>query len=119
VQPFGNPSLHRHWAGLKLAYRLTQQFDVETYYKRMNITRSNASLWPQISSPDNTDALFVVPSGVSNIVPATFSNVAGLALHFHTGELWVARTGYEWTGTHAPGYVTDPQTNHRVFGDAT
>jgi hypothetical protein len=67
--PFGNPSLHRHWGGLKLAYRVNKQFDVETYYKRINITRSNTGLWPQFSSPDNTDPLYVVPS--------TFSNVAG------------------------------------------
>jgi len=106
---FGNPSLHRHWAGLKLAYRLTHQFDLEAYYKRMNVTRSNASLWPQFSSPDNTDPLYLVPS--------TFSNMAGTALHFHSGGFWDARAGYEWTGTHAPGYVTDPHTNHRVFGD--
>ncbi|MGO9083933.1 MAG: hypothetical protein ACLQBK_01800 [Candidatus Sulfotelmatobacter sp.] len=119
LYPFGNPSLHRHWAGLKLAYRLSKQFDVETYYKRTNITRSNTSLWPQVSSPDNTDPLFFVGSGFSNMVPATFSNIAGMALHFHTGELWDARTGYEWTGTHAPGFVTDPQTNHRMFGDVT
>jgi hypothetical protein len=119
LYPFGNPSLHRHWTGLKLAYRLTHQFDVETYYKRMNITRSNISLWPQISSPDNTDPIFFVGNGFSNMVPASFSNIAGLALHFHTGELWDARTGYEWTGTHAPGYVTDPRTNHRVFGDVS
>jgi hypothetical protein len=116
---FGNPSLHRHWAGLKLAYRLTHQFDVESYYRRMNITRSNAPLWPQFSSPDNTDPLFVVGNGFSNIVPATFSNTAGLALHFHSNELWDARTGYEWTGTHDPGYVTDPRTNHRIFGDVS
>jgi len=115
--PFGNPSLHRHWGGLKLAYRLSQQFDVETYYKRMNITRSNASLWPQVSSPDNTDPIFFEGNGFSNLVPATFSNTAGLALHFHSGEIWDARSGYEWTGTHAPGYVTDPRTNHRIFGD--
>jgi len=111
IYPFGNPSLHRHWAGLKLAYRATRQVDLETYYKRMNITRSNASLWPQISSPDNYDPLFVVPS--------SFSNIAGVALHVHTEQLWDARAGYEWTGTHAPGYVTDPQTNHRIFGDVT
>jgi hypothetical protein len=108
---FGNPSLHRHWTGLKLAYRVSKQFDVETYYKRMNITRSNAGLWPQFSSPDNTDPLYVVPT--------SFSNTAGTALHFHTAELWNARAGYEWTGTHDPGYVTDPHTNHRVFGDVT
>lgn len=111
LYPFGNPSLHRQWGGLKLAYRLTNQFDLETYYKRMNITRSNASLWPQISSPDNTDPLYVVPT--------SFSNTAGTALHFHSGEVWNARAGYEWTGTHDPGYVTDPRTNHRVFGDVT
>jgi len=108
---FGNPSLHRHWAGLKLAYRATKQVDVETYYKRVNVTRSNASLWPQVASPDNYDPLFVVP--------ATFSNIAGVALRFHTERLWNVRTGYEWTGTHDPGYVTDPHTNHRIFGDVT
>jgi hypothetical protein len=108
---FGNPSLHRHWEGLKLAYRVSKQFDVEVYYKRMNITRSNAGLWPQFSSPDNTDPLYVVP--------VSFSNTAGTALHFHSAELWNARVGYEWTGTHDPGYVTDPHTNHRVFGDVT
>ena len=107
--PFGNPSLHRHWGGLKLSYRVSKQFDLESYYKRMNITRSNSVLWPQFSSPDNTDPLFVVAS--------TFSNTAGLAVHFHSAELWNARAGYEWTGTHDPGYVTDPRTNHRVFGD--
>ncbi len=108
---FGNPSLHRHWAGLKLAYRLTKQTDLESYYKRMNITRSDAALWPQFSSPHNTDPLYVVP--------ASFSNIAGLALHFHSDQLWNARAGYEWTGTHDPGYVTDPRTNQRLFGDVT
>lgn len=108
---FGNPSLHRHWAGLKAAYRVSKQLDLESYYKRMNITRSDSTLWPQFSSPDNTDPLFVVPS--------SFSNVAGFDVHFHSAELWNARAGYEWTGTHDPGYVTDPRTNHRVFGDIT
>lgn len=108
---FGNPSLHRHWAGLKLAYRVSKQFDLETHYTRMNITRSNSTLWPQFSSPDNTDPLYVVP--------VTFSNIAGAAVHFHSAELWNARAGYEWTGTHDPGYVTDPRTNNRLFGDVT
>jgi hypothetical protein len=111
IYTFGNPSLHRHWEGIKLAYRLTKQFDVETYYKRMNVTRSNSFLWPQAASPDNYDPLLVVP--------ATFSNIAGLALRFHSDRLWNARTGYEWTGTHDPGYATDPHTNHHVFGDLT
>ena len=109
IYTFGNPSLHRHWAGLKLAYRVTKQFDVETYYKRLNVTRSNAFLWPQAASPDNYDPLFVVPS--------SFSNIAGVAFRLHTDRLWNVRTGYEWTGTHDPGYVTDPHTSHRVFGD--
>jgi len=108
---FGNPSLHRHWAGLKLAYCVSKQFDLETHYTRMNITRSNSTLWPQFSSPDNTDPLYVVP--------ATFSNTAGAAVHYHSAELWNARVGYEWTGTHDPGYVTDPHTNNRLFGDVT
>jgi hypothetical protein len=112
VYTFGNPSLHRHWAGVKLAYRLAHDLDVESYYRRLNITRSDAFLWPQIAlstSPDNTDPLYVVPS--------SYSNVAGAAVHFHAGELWDARCGYEWTGTHNPGYVSDPRTNHRTFGD--
>jgi hypothetical protein len=108
---FGNPSLHRHWAGLKLAYRMSKHFDLETHYTRMNITRSNSTLWPQFSSPDNTDPLYVVP--------ATFSNTAGAAVHYHSAELWNARVGYEWTGTHDPGYVTDPHTNNRLFGNVT
>ena len=108
---FGNPSLHRHWAGLKLAYRVSKEFDLETHYTRMNITRSNAGLWPQFSSPDNTDPLYAVP--------VSSSNVAGVAAHFHSAELWNARVGYEWTGTHDPGYVTDPHTNNRLFGDVT
>ncbi|MGD0792558.1 MAG: hypothetical protein ABR920_12380 [Terriglobales bacterium] len=108
---FGNPSLHRHWVGLKVSYRVSKQFDVETHYTRMNITRSNAALWPQASSPDNTDPLFVVP--------VSFSNIAGAAVHFHSAELWNARAGYEWTGTHDPGYVTDPRTNNRLFGNVT
>jgi len=108
---YGNPSLHRHWAGLKLAYRVSKQFDVESYYTRMNITRSDASLWPQFSSPHNTDPLYVVP--------VSFSNIAGAAVHFHSAELWNARVGYEWTGTHHPGYVTDPRTNNRLFGNVT
>ena len=108
---FGNTSLHRQWGGLKVTYRISKQFDVESYYTRRNITRSNTSLWPQFSSPNNTDPLYMVP--------ASFSNVVGTALHFHGGEFWDARAGYEWTGTHSPGYVTDPRTNHRVFDDVT
>ncbi len=111
IYPFGNPSLHRQWAGLKLAYRASKRFDIDSYYKRVNTTRSNASLWPQISSPDNYDPLFVVP--------ATSSNVAGIDVRFHTDRVWVARAGYEWTGTNDPGYVTDPKTNDRIFGDLT
>ena len=108
---FGNPSLHRHWGGLKGTYRVSKKFDVESYYTHMNITRSNSGLWPQASSPDNTDPLYVVPVSSSNVV--------GVAAHFHSAELWNARAGYEWTGTHNPGYVTDPRTNNRLFGNVT
>ncbi len=108
---YGDPSLHRHWAGLKLQYRLTRQVDLEAYYKRLNVTRSNASLWPQVYSPDNFDPLLVIPT--------SFSNIVGTAVHFHTNQFWNVRAGYEWTGTHDPGFVTDPGTNHSVFGDVT
>ena len=92
-------------------YRLTRQLDLESYYTHMNITRSDAAYWPQFSSPHNTDPLFVVPASSSNMV--------GAAVHFHSGEVWNARAGYEWTGTNDPGYVTDPRTNQRLFGDVT
>jgi hypothetical protein len=108
---FGNPSLHRQWGGLKASYRVSKRFDFESYYRRKNVTRSSAALWPQFSSPDNTDPLFVVP--------ATSSNTAGAGVHYHSAELWNVRAGYEWTGTHNPGYVTDPRTNNRLFGDVT
>jgi len=108
---YGNPSLHRHYGGLKLQYRFSRLLEAESYYKRVNITRSNASLWPSIYSPNNYDPQMVIP--------ASFSNIAGLALRFHSERLWNVRTGYEWTGTHAPGYVTDPGTSHRIFGDLT
>jgi len=77
-------------------------------HKRMNVTRSDSTLWPQVSSADNTDPLFVVP--------VSSSNVAGAACNFHSAELWSAKVGYEWTGTHNPGCVTDPRANHRLFG---
>jgi hypothetical protein len=108
---FGNPSLHRQWGGLKISYRVSKRFDFESYYKRMNVTRSNSALWPQFSSPDNTDPLY--------IVPVTSSNTLGAGVHYHSAELLNVRAGYEWTGTHDPGYVTDPQTNNRLFGDVT
>lgn len=106
---YGNTSYHEHWAGVKVHYDLTKHLDVETHYQRSGITRSNAFLWPQIYSPDNTDPLQVVPS--------SFSNTAGLALRYHPSALWNARAGYEWTGTHDPGYLTDPRSNNRIFGD--
>ena len=108
---FGNPSLHRQYGGVKLQYRVTHQLDAETYYKRVNVTRSNAALWPSVYSPNNFDPLMVIPT--------SFSNIGGLALRFHSQQLWNVRTGYEWTGTHDPGYISDPGTNQRVFGDVT
>jgi predicted CXXCH cytochrome family protein len=106
---YGNVSYHDHWEGLKLEYELPKGFAVEGYYKRSGITRSNASLWPQFYSVDNTDLMTVVPS--------SFSNTAGLALRYHDQGNWSARAGYEWTGTHDPGYLTVPQTNNRAFAD--
>ena len=114
---YGNVSYHNHWEGLRLDYTLLKGFNVEAYYKRSGITRSNAVLWEQtaqnafgipsqIYSIDNTDLLKVVPS--------SFGNTTGLALRYHHNS-WSARTGYEWTGTHDPGYLTVPQSNNRAF----
>jgi hypothetical protein len=105
---YGNVSYHRHWEGLRLQYALPAGFDVEAHYRRSGTTRSNASLWPQIYSMDNTDLLRVVPS--------SFSNTLGLTLHYHN-RLWNARAGDEWTGTHQPGFLIVPQSDNRTFAD--
>ncbi len=105
---FANVSYHRHTAGLRLDYELPKGFNVEGYYRRSGITRSNSSLWPQAYSFDNTDLL--------TVVPASFSNTTGVALRYHDhAGYWSARAGYEWTGTHDPGYLIVPQSDNRVF----
>ncbi|MFI5058896.1 MAG: cytochrome c3 family protein [Candidatus Acidiferrales bacterium] len=120
---FGNVSYHDHSEGGRADYELPKGFDVEVHYKRSGITRSNAALWQQFdpaifasySSPsqiysiDNSDLLKVVPS--------SSSNTTGLALRYHDIGHWSARAGYEWTGTHDPGYLIVPQSNNRVFAD--
>lgn len=108
---YGNVSYHNHWEGVRAEYELPFGFELETHYRRNGITRSNASLWPQFYSGDNTDLLTVVPS--------TFSNTAGLALRYHDHGLWSERAGYEWTGTHDPGFLIVPQSNNRIFSDFT
>jgi len=114
---FGNPSMHRYWTGVRLDYELSSNFDAETYYRRTDLTRSNWQLWPQIYSPNNAALLgvAVVDPFTARLVPETFSNTAGFSIRFHRGEMWNVRTGYEWIGTHAPGYLTDPGTSHRIF----
>jgi len=115
---YGNMSYHDHSEGIRLDYELPKGFDVEPYYRRSGITRSNAALWndtryniygSQIYSVDNTDLLKVVPSSTSD--------TAGLALRYHDGSFWSARTGYEWTGTNDPGYLTVPRSDNRVFAN--
>lgn len=108
---YGNMSYHQHSEGLRAEYDLTRHLDVEARYERRGITRSNSQLWPQFYSPDNTDLLYVVPS--------SFSNTAGLSLRYHGGKYLSARTGYAWTGTHDPGYLTVPGDNNRIFADVT
>jgi predicted CXXCH cytochrome family protein len=108
---YGNMSYHHHTIGLRGRYDLTRRFDVEMKYERNGIARSNSALWPQIYSPDNTDLLLVVPSSTSN--------TAGLALRYHGGNLWSVRTGYEWTGTSNPGYLSIPGSNNRIFANVT
>lgn len=108
---FGNVSYHRHAEGVRADYELPAGFDVEASYRRSGITRSNAALWPQIYSFDNTDLLTVVPS--------SFSNTTALALRYHARGLWSARAGYEWTGTRDPGYLIVPRSDNRAFFDAS
>jgi predicted CXXCH cytochrome family protein len=108
---YGNVSYHDHGEGLRLEYELPKSFDLEAYYRRSGITRSNAVLWPQLYSMDNTDLQYVVPSSVSN--------TTGMALRYHDRGLWSARAGYEWTGTHDPGYLIVPGSNNRFFSDVT
>jgi predicted CXXCH cytochrome family protein len=115
---YGNVSYHNHWEGLKLEYELPRGFEVEAHYKRSGITRSNASLWQlgpfgagRSYSVDNTDLLSVTPS--------SSSNTTGLALRYHDRSLWSARAGYEWTGTHDPGYLVVPRSDNRVFTNVT
>jgi hypothetical protein len=113
---FGNPSLHRFWMGVRTEYSVTPRFDVEVHYRRTDVTRSNAGLWPQFYSVGSV-GLVGSPADafVPRLVPSTFSNTAGFGVKFHRGETWNLHSGYEWIGTHAPGYLTDPQTSQRVF----
>ena len=106
---YGNVSYHEHWEGLRADYELPKGFDVEARYQRSGITRSNAFFWPQVYSIDNTD--------LQDVVPSSFSNTAGLVLRYHDRGHWSGRAGYEWTGTHDPGYLTIPQSNNRTFAD--
>ena len=107
----GDVSFHRHWEGFTADYQLPKNFDVEFNYRHGGITRSNAFLWPQAYSFDNTDLLTVVPSSTSN--------TTGLALRYHDRGFWSARAGYEWTGTNQPGYLLVPKSDNRVFADVT
>ena len=108
---YGNVSFHRHWEGFRADYELPRGFDVEFNYQHGGISRSNAFLWPQAYSFDNTDLLTVVPSSTSN--------TTGLALRYHDRGYLSARAGYEWTGTDQPGYLVVPKSNNRIFFDLT
>ncbi len=121
---FGNVSYHDHWEDLRLDYQLPKGFDVEGHYRRNGITRSNAVLWQQFDP--NLFAPYASPSQIYSIdnsdllkvVPSSFSNTGGLALRYHDrAGYWSARAGYEWTGTHNPGYLVVPQSNNRAFAN--
>jgi predicted CXXCH cytochrome family protein len=103
---YGDVSYHRHWEGFQAEFELPAGFSIETHYRRSRITRSNAALWPQIYSFDNTD--------LQTIVPSSISKTAGLVLHYRIG-LWNARAGYEWTGTDHPGFLIVPGSHDRMF----
>jgi len=106
---FGNVSYHDHWEGVRAEYELAKGLEVEAKYKRAGITRSNTALWPQGYSFDNTDLRMVVPSSTSD--------TAGLSVRYHEAGLWSDRAGYEWTGTHDPGYLIIPGSDNRIFNN--
>lgn len=108
---YGNVSYHNHGEGLHLDFDLPKGFDLEAHYRRAGITRSNVALWPQVYSFDNTDLLYVVPSSIAN--------TAGVALRYRDRDHWSARAGYEWTGTHDPGYLIVPRSNNRIFANVS
>jgi predicted CXXCH cytochrome family protein len=105
---YGNVSYHRHWEGARTEFDLPAGFSVEASYRRAGITRSNAFLWPQVYSMDNTD--------LQTVIPSSTSNTAGLALRYRSG-LWNARAGYEFTGTGHPGFLIVPGSDNRIFAN--
>jgi len=101
---------------------LPKGFDVEAYYRRSGITRSNAPLWEQTSANGlgiPSQIYSINNSDLMKVVPASFSNTTGLDLRYHDRGHWSARAGYEWTGTHAPGYLTEPKSNNRAFASVS
>jgi hypothetical protein len=103
---FGNPSLHRDLAGLRLDYTANPMLDLETHYRYGHVTRSNTDLWPQFYSPENADPRYVVPE--------TTSHTLGISLLLHGSDKWQLHPGYDWIDTHAPGYLTVPGRAERV-----
>ncbi len=103
---FGNPSLHRYWAGARLDYAATPAVDIETHYRHAHMSRSNSDLWPQFYSPENADLL--------RVVPTTSSNTLGFSFRLHGSDKWNLRPGYEWVDTRSAGYLTEPGTAHRL-----
>lgn len=103
---YGNVSYHRHGEGVQAEFELPAGFGFEVRYRRGGITRSNAALWPQIYSFDNTD--------LQTVIPSSNSHAAGLALRYQS-MLWHARAGYEWAGNDHPGFLIAPGSNNRMF----
>jgi hypothetical protein len=104
---FGNPSLHRSRAGLRIGYDLSSSFDMEGHYRWGRVSRSDSELFPSIYSPDNLD--------IRRVIPLTLANTVGGSIGYHRGDVWRIRSGYEWTGTRDPGYLTDPGVANRLF----
>ena len=103
---YGNVSYHRNWEGVQANFELPLNFSLQAHYHHSGITRSDAFLWPQIYSMDNTD--------LQTVIPSSSSNNAGLAVRYHQGGLWNARVAYDWTGTDHPGYLIVPGSNNKV-----
>ncbi len=107
---FPNVSYRSNWGDVRLGYRLNRHWNFQGYYKRNNMKRSNTELFPQFYSPDNLDRLHVVGT--------TFTNTLGTAATFRS-TFWNLRSGYEWSSTRGPGYITSPGLSNRFYVDAT
>lgn len=107
---FPNASLRRNWETARLGLHATSNIDLEIYARRNAVERSEADLFPQVYSPDNTDPL--------KVVPYTITNTLGTSATWKRAGIRI-KAGYEWSAASTPGYETDPGLAQRASLDLT